>query len=231
MTAYPERADLERAFREMEPRPAAGSGPALPQTVNGPWRVVAADGSTSLFDPLLPSQPSHPSQDTGPADGCGDLALDELETPDTRSSDPVAVLRAVRRCPVPSLQAMIGRPSTPPTSCPAIPGVAPDLSELLAANGQPDGENGTGYGRAIAGPDPAAEVAPCGNRGATGPADGLAAGLDRRRRRSVFPPQVSASCRDIDSRLARIIDVWPGLPRSVQAAMLAMIQAVREDPC
>jgi hypothetical protein len=34
--------------------------------------------------------------------------------------------------------------------------------------------------------------------------------------------------RDIDSQLARVINLWPQLPRSIQAAVLAMVEAARE---
>jgi len=38
-------------------------------------------------------------------------------------------------------------------------------------------------------------------------------------------PCIGARPREIDARLARVIDHWPSLPRSIQTAMLAMIDA------
>ena len=46
--------------------------------------------------------------------------------------------------------------------------------------------------------------------------------------RAVLPPQTSARCRDIDSRLSRIIDAWPELPEAIRVAMMAMIDTVRK---
>ena len=37
----------------------------------------------------------------------------------------------------------------------------------------------------------------------------------------------TGGCRDIDSRLARIIDAWGDLPLGIQAAMLAMVESTK----
>ncbi len=52
---------------------------------------------------------------------------------------------------------------------------------------------------------------------------------NRRSANSPLPPQASGRCRDVDSQLARIIDVWPALPRPIRMAMLAMIETVKGE--
>jgi len=39
-------------------------------------------------------------------------------------------------------------------------------------------------------------------------------------------PPISPKDWDIDSKLARVIEAWPTLPRAIQAAILAMIEAM-----
>ncbi len=41
----------------------------------------------------------------------------------------------------------------------------------------------------------------------------------------VFAAHLGSSRRDLDARLARVIDRWPRLPNSIRAAILAMVEA------
>ncbi len=41
----------------------------------------------------------------------------------------------------------------------------------------------------------------------------------------VLSAQGGSACRDLDARLARVIDLWPRLPRGIQAAILALVEA------
>ena len=45
----------------------------------------------------------------------------------------------------------------------------------------------------------------------------------------VLPRQSSSRCPDIDSGLTRVIGAWPMLPQGIKVAILAMIEATRED--
>ncbi len=47
---------------------------------------------------------------------------------------------------------------------------------------------------------------------------------------AVIPPQVPGRCREIDSRLARIIGAWGELPQSIRQALVAMIESFKQDP-
>ena len=46
--------------------------------------------------------------------------------------------------------------------------------------------------------------------------------------RKAMPPISSAGCREIDPALARVIDAWPKLPRSIQAAIRTLVETARE---
>ena len=45
-----------------------------------------------------------------------------------------------------------------------------------------------------------------------------------------IPQRARHGCRDVDSQLARVIDIWPELSGSVQVAVLAMVEATRGNP-
>lgn len=178
MTAYPEKVNLERVFQRMGPRPPVPQSAAssAAEFDSGPWRVVAADGSTSVFDPAE----AQPGDDAG------------------------------QDVPMPSATI--------------------DLSEVLGAEGRRGVDELLGRGPAASAPKPGAVVVldSAGRRPARQP-NALAGLPNPPPLKSVIPPQVSPRCRDIDSHLARIIDVWPRLPRGIKAAILAMIETVRQD--
>lgn len=93
----------------------------------------------------------------------------------------------------------------------AMPTAVPKLSEMIEADAKLSLSNVPERGHAVLAPKPGVGVS------------------NHRPAKSLIPPQVSGRCRDIDSQLARIIDVWPKLPRSIRQAMLAMIEAAKEE--
>ena len=184
MTPQREKVDLEQILGQaMLPR-ANPSVRTLPTAAIGsrPWRVVAADGSTKVFDLASPAdRPDH------------------LEP--------------------------VGNAQTP---------IRPQLSEMLAAGAEESspGEGQEGRVAEARSLDAATVLAAGGERGLgrAGPSEAVATTSNHCLAKPVMPPQVSARCQDIDSQLARIINLWSQLPRSIQAAMLAMIEVAREHP-
>jgi len=94
----------------------------------------------------------------------------------------------------------------------AMPTAVADLAEMLAADqqGKP--------------PCPAHAA-----RASMSRSNGQVGRSRRGRSESLVPPSTSSGCRDIDSHLARIIDIWPELPRNLQSAILAIIETARHD--
>lgn len=184
MTPQREKVDLEQILGQAILPRTDPSVRTLPTAAMGarPWRVVAADGSTKVFD--LASPADRPDND-----------------------EPVGNARAPIR---------------------------PQLSEMLPAGAEQSSPGG-GQGGRIAEArslDAATVLAAGGDSGLGrgGPSEAVATTSNYCLAKPVMPPQVSAGCRDIDSQLARIINLWPQLPRSIQAAMLAMIEVAREHP-
>ena len=184
MAPQREKVDLEQILGQAILPRANPSVRTLPTAAIGtvPWRLVAADGSTKVFDLASPA-----------------------DRPD--NAEPV------------------GNAQVP---------IRPQLPEMLAA-GAEQSPPGGGQGGRIAearSPDPARVLATGGEcvLGRGGPSKAVATTSNHCLAKPIMPPQVSAGCRDIDSQLARIINLWPELPQSIQAAMLAMIEVAREHP-
>ncbi|MBN2476811.1 MAG: hypothetical protein JXB62_19545 [Pirellulales bacterium] len=210
MTAYPEKVDVESVFHQMQ-TPQAQAPRRQQRCAEGatrPWRVVSADGSTSVLDPAACTE-----------------RLDER--PPAESRQRLFCLR-----PEPSEEDL----RSPPASARAnigMPIAAPRVSQVLLAVGgnglhQATGSSGLCGARRLG----AAMVVQSGGSCRSTP--GATRGPDSAPARGptsgpVIPPQQGTRCREIDSQLARIIGIWPKLPRSIQAAILAMVDAEKSN--
>jgi hypothetical protein len=182
MTAQPEKVDVKHVVGQMTPPRTNPSVQTFPTAATAArlWRVVAADGSTRVFDFASP-----------------------VDCPDNQ--EPAANAETPSR---------------------------PQLSDMLAAGVEQSSPGGGQSGRVTDARNLDA-VMVLGTDGKCGlgrarRSEGVAATSDLYLAKSVISPQLSACCRDIDSRLARIINLWPQLPRSIQVAALAMIEAALE---
>lgn len=184
MTAQPVAIDLERVLGQaMQPRsclPAQASPTA--EGATSLWRVVAADGSTRVFDLGSPSGSLRDQQPLGNAEAPFRPQLPEMLA--------TGVLGAATQ------------PSVPKKGRRGRSAGGRGLDAAVALETSIEGVSArAGESRSVT----------------AAPDDGLSL--------SPVPRQATARCRYIDPQLARIIDLWPHLPRGIQAAMLALIEA------
>lgn len=210
MSAYPEEIDKQSPIANWPSHRLAAEPEKVPAGLASRgrlWRLVTSDGTTSTLEGLGGGSAAPLARQLAPR--CSNLFEQPLEQQLSSPGKPTAAMPrpVVGSANVLSLKdhAAASRaqplPQTPAADCTRPP--QRPLAQLKREGAARRGGCSNGSASALVHRQP---ISGC-----------------------VLPPRAGGRCREIDSQLARIIELWPELPRGVQAAMVAMIETVRRD--
>ncbi len=135
---------------------------------------------------------------------------------------------------VAGLEVLAAVTSTPTKRNIAMPAAEPELSALSDSDPEATPGEVFQWRRTISSPNLGAVVVvdSSGDRQPSRPAPRAAAEgpPDQDLQISPSPAQAPRSCREVDSQLARIIDLLPKLPGNARVVVLAMIEAAKDNP-
>ena len=244
MTAYPEKLSVEKMFSQepvVPPSVDAERPPANSAPIEGPWRVVSADGTTSICH--QPAAEDCDCDTACPADSpAGDPQAEAAEIAQQlwpvgeepwRQLDEVAetvaaYTEAFSKIAPQALEAAATLPSI--ESGISMPHASPDLSGALGLNQRAPRAQVLRTGRRDPSRKLGAAAVVSKDAAKQGQAGQVLELLDSQvAKPQPLPTPPPSNRREVDAHLARVIEIWPKLPRNIQAAILAMVEVTRDS--